>query len=287
MGYQAPIEFQGADQELWVGEHRPDFVDLERIFRGLVTLDLAALEVGPAAQAEAWRAALPEDVHIIRILSPRAVHVHVPRAPLIKDLVLKLMPPRGDHGWRKLTARMERSRSHRAHLWAHRLRAIGIDTPRPLGYIERATRPSQFPSFAASEHILALTLTEVRDAPMSVLRVGGTALQEKRALIARVAAVLRAMHARRFFHADLHAGNMLILDREVMVIDLESMRRFAISHRAVLRTLVRLNRNFLDPGLLTRTDRMRFLRAYLRHEPDRSQRARQLWAKVLARMTVS
>jgi tRNA A-37 threonylcarbamoyl transferase component Bud32 len=283
MGYQAPIELRDRSAELWVGEHRPELVDLSSIFLRLVELELPKLEVGPAAAAEAWRHALPDDVHIIQILSPQAVHVHAPRSPAVKDLVIKVMMPRPDKGWRRLTQRVDRSRSHRAHLWGHRLRAIGIDTPRPLGYVERSHTPARFVSFAVTEYVLAQTLVEVRDQGMSMVGVGGpgSALTEKRALIDRVAKVFRTMHAFGMFHADLHPGNILVTKDAVMIIDLESMRRIVFPNRLVMQNLIKLNRSFTDTRLITRTDRLRFLRAYLRHQADRPHRTRTLWDKVL------
>jgi tRNA A-37 threonylcarbamoyl transferase component Bud32 len=284
MGYQAQIELRDQRAELWTGEHRPDFVDLSGIFLRLVELDLPALEVGMAAAAEAWRQALPDDVHIIQILSPRAVHVHAPRSTLVKDMVIKVMLPRPDKGWRKLTQRVDRSRSYRAHLWGHRLRAIGIDTPRPLGYVERLHTPARFVSFAVTEYVLAPTLVEVRDTGMSMLGVRGpgAAITEKRALIDRVAIMLRTMHAFGMFHADLHPGNLLVTKDAVLLIDLESMRRIVFPNRLVMQNLVKLNRSFTDTKVITRTDRMRFLRAYLKHQADRQHRMRTLWDKVLA-----
>jgi tRNA A-37 threonylcarbamoyl transferase component Bud32 len=284
MGYQAPIEFSDGHAATWKGEHRPEFVNLEGIFRQVIELDVPALEPGLASAGEAWRKALPDDVHIIRMLSPNAVHVHASRAPLVKDMVIKLMLPRPDTGWRRLTQRLDRSRSHRAHLWGHRLRALGIDTPRPLGYIERKDTPARYPSFAVTEYVLAPTLVELRDTGMQMLGVRGpgAALIEKRALIERIATLMRKMHAHGVFHADLHAGNILVTPEAVLLIDLESMRRFAVPHRASVKNLIRLNRAFLDTRIITRTDRMRFLRAYLRHQPDRPNRLRVLWARVLA-----
>lgn len=281
MGYQAPLELLDARTDLWVGEHRPDLVDLGGMFRRVVGLDVAAIEPGLSAAHEAWRAVLPEDVQIVRLLSPRAVHVHAPRGNLVKDLVIKVMLPRPNRGWRRIALRLDRSRSFRSHLWAHRLRAIGIDTPRPLGYVERATTPGRYVSFAATEYIFAHTLVDIRDKGMSMLGVGGRAFHAKRALIERVAAVFRSMHAHRMFHADLHAGNLLIDDESVLVIDLESMRRFPLPGRATLRSLVRLNRSFLDTRQISRSDRLRFLRSYLRHQADRRARERTLWKRVL------
>jgi hypothetical protein len=281
MGYQAPLELAVKDDERWVGEHRPELIDLEPIFRRLVDIDSAQLEPGIASASEAWRAALPEDVHLIRMLSPRAVHIHCPRSLVVRDLVIKLYLPHADRKWRRLTERMAQSRSHRAHLWGHRLRAIGIDTPRPLGYIERSEKPSRYVSFAATEYVLAPTLIELKDTGMSMLRVpGNTAVLEKRALIERLAAVLRAMHAHGMFLVDPSPTAFFVAGKEVMVADVDSMNEALRSGKASVDGLVALHRAFADARALTKTDRLRFLRTYLRHEADRESRIRALWFEV-------
>jgi len=285
MGYQAPLDLPGKDDAQWVGEHRPELIDLTPIFQRVVELDVAQLEPGMSSASEAWRAALPEDVHIIRMLTERAVHVHVPRAPAVRDLVIKRYLPHADRRWRRLTERMERSRSHRAHLWGHRLRAIGIDTPRPLGFIERSEKPSRHPSFAATEYVLAPTLIELKDTGMSMLRSpnGTAAILEKRALIERLAAVFRAMHAHGMFLRDLSPSTFLVADRQVLVGDVDSMREAIKKGSAALDGLVALHRTFVDAPLVTKTDRLRFLRTYLRHEADRESRLRALWSEVFAK----
>lgn len=281
MGYQAPLELAVKDDERWVGEHRPELIDLEPIFRRLVDLQVAQLEPGISSASEAWRLALPEDVHIIRMLSPRAVHVHVPRSPTVRDLVIKLYLPHGERTWRRITERTSQSRSHRAHLWGHRLRAIGIDTPRPLGYIERSEKPARHVSFAATEYVLAPTLIELKDTGMSMLRVpGNTAVLEKRALIERLAAVLRAMHAHGMFLVEPTPSTFFISNKEVMVADVDSMNEAFRTGRASVDGLVALHRAFADARALTKTDRLRFLRTYLRHEADRESRVRALWFEV-------
>lgn len=158
MGYQAPIDFHDPARTHWVGEHRSDLAELAEVFRAIVHLDLAAVEAGPATAVDAWRAVLPENLHVVRPLSARAVHVHALRGP-VRDLVLKVSPPSASSGWQRLTSRVERSRAHRAHLWAHRLRAIGIETPRSLGFVETASAPSRHPSFLATEYVCSCRKT--------------------------------------------------------------------------------------------------------------------------------
>lgn len=255
-------------------------MDLSRLFLHLVEIDADKVRQGGLAALEAWRAVLPEGVVFLRMLSPKCLHLEIPSAPLVQHIVVKLVLPRESSGLRRLTEAVERSRSHRSHLWAHRLRALGIETPRPLGYVEHGRAPARYPSFAVFEHVGAPTLTELRDGRLSLMPLSMEGLAEKRALIRRVAALLRTMHTRGVFHADLHPGNILVDGDRLLVVDLESVRSFSLPGRATMKNLVRLNRDFLSTRMITRADRMRFLETYLLHEADARTRARMLWAKI-------
>ena len=265
----------------WVGEHRPELADLSRLFVHLAEMDLRQIEAGGLAALEAWRAVLPDGILFVRMLSTRCVHVHLPSAPSIQHVVMKLVMPKAATGLRRLTEPVERSRSHRSHLWAHRLRALGIDTPRPLGYVEHEKRPARHASFAAFEHVGAPTLMDIRDGRLSLLpTIGQGAIAEKRALIVRVARLLAKLHANGLFHGDLHPANILVEKDRLLIVDLESMRSVSFPGRVALKNLVRLNRDFLDTRLVTRTDRLRFLKAYLEHQADRETQLRLLWDRV-------
>jgi hypothetical protein len=278
MGFQAPIEFDDQARTHWVGEHRPDLAHLAEVFRSIVALDVRALEAGPASAVDAWRAVLPEPLHVVRPLSARAVHVHALRGP-VRDLVLKVSPPSSGSGWQRLTSRIERSRAHRAHLWAHRLRAIGIETPRPLGFVETASAPSRHASFLATEYVDAPILVELREHGLGLLgvRPRECALQEKRALIERVASVLRALEARGYVSDTIDASRLLVTARDVVVLDPGSFREARRRERAWLATLARLDAAFAGWSELTRADRLRFLDAFVRHDPGRPARRRALW----------
>jgi serine/threonine protein kinase len=280
MGYLARIELDEREGETWIGEHRPELCDLEPIFSRAIGIDLARLAEGGPAANDAWQAAMPDGVTSMRVLGPRCVHLHVADA-VARDIVVKIVWPRPDDV--RLRNLFERSRSHRAHLWAHRLRALGIETPRPLGYVERRRAPSRSISFAAFEYVGAPTLTEIRDGPWSLLPFTPEGLREKRSLIRRVAELMADLHRKGVFHADLHPSNILVSGESLLLVDLESIRTFALPWRAATRNLVRLNRDFRDTRMITRTDRMRFVQRYLFHDADAPTRRRALWSDVLER----
>lgn len=274
MGHHWPLSFEDSRAQRWVGEHRPELIDLAPVFARLVEM-----EPGETLPTEAWRAALPPHVTLLRLLGPRSAHVHV-REAKVRDLVIKLSLPRVDSTWRRLTLQARHSRSHRAYFWAHRLRALGIDTPRPLGFIERSEHAAFEKSFSVAEFVFAPSLTELRDERLAPVEGGRDVLLEKRTLIRMVADFLRELHAKGLFHGDLHAGNLLVADGGVMLIDLESVRPLGLTRHAALKNLVRLNRDFLDTSLISRSDRLRFLDQYLRHQSDRREKRRSLFSRV-------
>ncbi len=275
MGYAGPLSFRDARSATWVGEHRPELIDLRGVFARLV--DMQPEENLPTP---AWRQALPPEVHLIRLLGPRTAHVHYPGAQ-VPNLVIKMSLPRPSNAWRQLTARVRHSRAQRAYRWAHRLRAIGIETPRPLGFIEREDAPTLHTSFVVSEYIFAPTLMEIRDRGFAT-EGGRDFLAEKRALVQRMAETLRTLHAHGVFHGDLHAANVLVTPDAIMLIDLESLRDLRLPGQAPLKNLVRLNRDFLDTRLITTADRLRFLAHYLRHAPDHRAAGRALFRRIHA-----
>jgi hypothetical protein len=216
MGHRSTWSFRDPRATEWVGEHRPELLDLTPVFGGLV-------ELQPAAEVplEAWRAVLPPEVHLVARLGPRTVHVHQ-KGVGAEHFVLKLSLPRDGSSLRRIAERARRSRAQRAYLWAHRLRALGIETPRPLGFLERAHAPAAHASFSVTEYIFAPSLIELRDGRLLAGMAPGTS-----AISAPSSAgwpTYRASSCAGLFHGDLHAGNLLVQEGALMVIDLESFR---------------------------------------------------------------
>jgi tRNA A-37 threonylcarbamoyl transferase component Bud32 len=273
VGYAARLALRDAAGLAWCGEHRAESVELAGLLASLPALDSAVLtdEVGAAA---AWAHVLPTGVELVTVLRPAVVHLRLSSGP-IREVVVKLVRPsldRGPIGWLR---RFERSRAQRAHLAAHRLQAVGVMTPRPLGYLERRRAPRQHPSFCVYEHLAGHTLLEV-----AATRVGPEQRMARWDLLRQVAELYARLHQHGIFHADLHAGNLLVTEHGLAPIDLVSLRRFSFRERAALKNLARLNRDFLDRGALSTADRFRFLLAYLRHQSSARAQARDLFRAV-------
>ncbi len=113
---------------------------------------------------------------------------------------------------------------------------------------------------------------------------------ERRAVLATSGRAIRALHDAGFEHPDLHFKNLLLLvDGRVLVLDLDRLERHAELSRAHrLAGLFRFDRyaakQVAAGASLSRTDRMRVLRAYAGEDwPERAERreiARRLAAHV-------
>jgi serine/threonine protein kinase len=138
------------------------------------------------------------------------------------------------------------------------------------------------------EHALDLdTLLTLR------LRETAPAVQRhvKDAIIQELAVVLRRLHERGFTHRDLKAPNVMIqwnpqdeAPPRVLLVDLDGLKRVRKpSAEKQIRALTRLNISLDHCARATLTDRVRFLKCYLRRvgNPDSDWKA--LWHEVAAR----
>ncbi|MFQ5590470.1 MAG: lipopolysaccharide kinase InaA family protein [Phycisphaerae bacterium] len=110
-----------------------------------------------------------------------------------------------------------------------------------------------------------------------------------------VAHLLATSHERGFFHSDNHPENLLVRttadDRaEAVFVDLYSARAVmsAVSSRRAMCALAQLNQYFRRTA--TRTQRLRFLRAYLAGRPslgygDETGQAARAWARAVVRLS--
>ena len=141
-----------------------------------------------------------------------------------------------------------------------------LPTPRPLAMLHRR-RAGIFP---AEGYLLTERVPEAVGLPEAVraCRDAGTL----RVWAERLARVVRAMHDRGVSHRDLKAPNVMLQNAATdpasaapILIDLVGVRASAdavpFARRA--KELARLNASFLAMPHVTRTERLRFLRAYL------------------------
>ena len=174
MGDHEPILIENSNHGQWIGAHETEFINLVSLFENLITQTfLEPLE------NEFWRSVLPPGYKFIRPLGDRTIHFRAAQGVII-DLVLRYAPPRPRKGLRRLTGPVQHSRAQRRYMWSQRIRALGINTPRALGYLECAADPSFEDSFVVSEYVSAPTILEFRDDKLvGILRSHQNAAFEK------------------------------------------------------------------------------------------------------------
>lgn len=140
-------------------------------------------------------------------------------------------------------------------------RRAGVGVPEPVAV--RSTRVrGPFRRFT-------IVSREVPDAADLLSLVPGLSPARKRALTLRVADEMRRLHDAGVYHGDLTMKNILTSGEDVFIIDLDkAVLAGAPDDRRAVRNLSRLNRSvvklFGSTGPVTRTDKLRFLRRYLR-----------------------
>jgi hypothetical protein len=106
----------------------------------------------------------------------------------------------------------------------------------------------------------------------------GKSAVARRRFLSTLAVVLRRMHEQKLVHNSLHPKHVFVrLEKgespDVALIDLEKMRRALSVKRAMLRDLDSLNRRSYN---FSRSDRLRFLKCYLKSDTLNSE-ARRIW----------
>ncbi len=192
--------------------------------------------------------------------------------PGIGPLLLKVHRPRGFVDSLRATLRPSRAREE----WraARYLRGAGLPTPEPVLLAERRHGP------LLSQAATAVRFLSHRETLEPALLAQPPAMA--RALLARVARWVRAMHDRGASHGDLHSGNLLAGpgpgDRcDLHVVDLHRVRvGAALSRAARERNLVQWLHSLR--AAVARGGRLRALLAYSGERPAR-RRLRALLAR--------
>lgn len=92
-------------------------------------------------------------------------------------------------------------------------------------------------------------------------RMGAFGRKERNDVLFRLAGELRRLHRTGVYHGDLKATNVLVKDGTFLFVDLDRVRfSEEVPERDRIFNLAQLNASLTPP--LTRTDRLRFLRAY-------------------------
>jgi tRNA A-37 threonylcarbamoyl transferase component Bud32 len=163
-----------------------------------------------------------------------------------------------------LVALVRRTPALRSYVLGHGLRLRCLPTPRPLGAWHRYCFGLPQEGYLLTEAVP--DATELHTFVRRLLAAGTrTSRVQLRALIDRLARLIDTLHCRHLSHRDLKASNVLVSKDQLSFIDLVGVTR----HRKVRRSrriqnLARLNASSAACAGLTRTDKLRFLRVYLR-----------------------
>jgi tRNA A-37 threonylcarbamoyl transferase component Bud32 len=164
-------------------------------------------------------------------------------------------------------ALVRRPAALRSWVFGHGLRERCLPTPRPLLVLYRRRRGLQCEGYLLTEKVLAAE--DLARHAAGLLRLPeGHRRPRLRELIERVARVVRDLHRRRLAQRDLKAANVLVEGASdgpaLWLIDLVGVTRHrTLSRRRCVQNLARLHASFHAQPVLTRTDRLRFLRTYL------------------------
>jgi tRNA A-37 threonylcarbamoyl transferase component Bud32 len=170
--------------------------------------------------------------------------------------------------WDPWVSLLRRSPAVRSWVHGHGLRERCLPTPRPLLVLHRRRAGLSYEGYLLTEKVAGAADLAAYLAGLSSLPDDERRLRLRR-LIDAVAQLLRELHRSQVSHRDLKAANVLVKEEtggfpSLWLIDLVGVR----CHRVLARgrraqNLARLHASFLHAPVLTRTDRLRFLRVYL------------------------
>jgi tRNA A-37 threonylcarbamoyl transferase component Bud32 len=198
-----------------------------------------------------------------------------PGEPL--DLAVKWNHPRGLR--RALAEALRGSRAARAAAGARRLRRAGLQAPETLAIAERRRLGGVVESFLVTAFLpdaepLPAAMPGLREAP-----------RQRRAVARGLGDTIGRLHAAGLDHRDLKHSNLLVRgDGSIVLLDLDCLeQRRRLSFRRRVRALGQLEAYAADLyAWLPRSDRVRFLDAYLRHAPQLVDQRPALAAAVAA-----
>lgn len=203
-------------------------------------------------------------------------------------LILKRFSLR--HRWEWWKNLVRRSAAIRSWVMGHSFRDRWLPTPRPLVVLHRVTSGLQREGYLLTEKVPdALTL------PEATARLMSLPLRERREIASvwsfRLAKLIHMLHGRGGSHRDLKASNLLLqgatndlASATPVFIDLVGARtRRPIGAKRRARELARINASFLQTLLVSRTDRLRFLRTYLLANLGKAGSWKWWWKEIEAR----
>jgi tRNA A-37 threonylcarbamoyl transferase component Bud32 len=177
-----------------------------------------------------------------------------------------------------------RSPALRSWVFGHGLRERCLPTPRPLVVLHRRRH-----GLPGDGYLLMEKVPDAVELHRFVAGLAALPAAERRGVLRRcldeTAALVRELHRRRLAHRDLKAANVLVQrtgdDLRLWLIDLVGVGRCRhLPRPRRVQNLARLHASFLRSPLLTRTDKLRFLRVYLQCGLFGRERWKGWWREV-------
>jgi tRNA A-37 threonylcarbamoyl transferase component Bud32 len=213
--------------------------------------------------AQVTRAVLPADA------GPLPVIVKRPLARNWRRRVRQLLAPsRSMRGWRIGNALLHRD----------------LPAARPLAVLERRVGPLVFDSVLLTEAIPEAIDLDAYLKREYAARSGARWWRHKRALNDLLARCLRQLAERGFVHRDCKSQNLLVVNEprlKLVWIDMDGLKHVKrVTPADELRALTRLHVSLVGLPGLTRTDRLRFLKAYLTRFGSNARDWRPAWRSI-------
>jgi tRNA A-37 threonylcarbamoyl transferase component Bud32 len=162
-----------------------------------------------------------------------------------------------------LVALVRRTPALRSYVLGHGLRLRCLPTPRPLGVWQRYKYGLPQEGYLLTEWVP--DAIDLHQYVKQLLSIGTKRSQlHLRTLIDQLARLIGTLHYRQISHRDLKASNVLVSGDQLSFVDLVGvMRHRKLRRSRRIQNLARLNASSMCLAGLTRTDKLRFLRAYL------------------------
>lgn len=165
--------------------------------------------------------------------------------------------------WRTFKDHFRQPKGLKSWVGSHDLRVRGIPSLTPLALVEKRRWWGLRESFFLME-----TSETGQEMDRYILERLGD-LQKKRLFTKAFAQWLSYLHQKGVYHQDMKTCNILILENgetwTFHLLDLEDVRLEKVRERKLLTNFLQLNAS--TPKIITRTDRFRFLKEYVRLNP--------------------
>jgi len=166
--------------------------------------------------------------------------------------------------WDRFRGHFRLSKGLKAWLGGNGLRARGVSSIKPLALMEQKSW------FGQAESFLVMEASETGEEMDRHICKGFSRFEEKRVFIKNFARWLSHLHQRDIYHQDMKACNILVLKNgqawNFKLLDLEDVRlNEKVDDKKLFKNLLEINTSI--PNLVTRTDRLRFFRAYQEQHP--------------------